>query len=65
MNKDETLRKNPQIDSDMLQESIELAQKLREMGRKKKPYGLALPGQYRVRVADGIEWSPESPSTRR
>lgn len=62
MNKDDTLRKNPQIDGDMLQESIDLTRKLREMGRKKKPFGLALPGQYRIRVADGAVWAPESPS---
>ena len=65
MNKDEILIENPQIDGDMLQESIDLTQKLREMGRKKKPYGLALPGQYRIRVADGGEWAPESPNLRR
>lgn len=65
MNKDEMLIKNPQIDSDMLQESIDLTQKLREMGRKKKPFGLALPGQHRIRVADGAVWAPESPNLRR
>lgn len=59
MNKDDTLRKNPQLDGDMLQESIDLTRKLREMGRKKKPFGLALPGQYRIRVADGAVWAPE------
>lgn len=65
MNKDEILIENPQLDGDMLQESIDLTRKLREMGRKKKPFGLALPGQYRIRVADGAVWAPESPRTRR
>lgn len=64
MNEDEILIENPQIDGDMLQESIDLTRKLREMGRK-KPFGLALPGQHRIRVADGAVWAPESPSTRR
>ena len=50
MNKDEIIGKNPKLDGEKLKESIKLAEKLRELGRKKRPYGLAFPGQNRVRV---------------
>ena len=52
MDKDQILRKNPKLDSDKLEQSIKLAEKLRELGRKKRPYRLASPGQNRVRVIE-------------
>lgn len=52
MDKDQILRKNPKLDSDKLEQSIKLAEKLRELGRKKPPYRLASPGQNRVRVVE-------------
>lgn len=55
MDKEQILHKNPKLDSDMLEESIELSEKLRELGRKKRPYRLAFPGQNRVRVIEPAE----------
>ena len=55
MNKEKIMRKNPKLDSDKLEESIKLADKLRELGRKKRPYRLASPGQNRVRVIEPDE----------
>ena len=55
MDKDQIIRKNPKLDSDKLEESIKLSEKLRELGRKKPPYRLAFPGQHRVRVVEPAE----------
>ena len=52
MDKEQIMRKNPKLDSDKLEQSIKLTEKLRELGRKKRPYGLASPGQNRVRVIE-------------
>ena len=55
MNKDQILDKNPQVDGEMLEESIKLSEKLNELGRKKPPYRLAFPGQNRVKVVEPAE----------
>ena len=55
MNKDQILDKNPQGDGEMLEESIKLSEKLKELGRKKPPYRLAFPGQNRVKVVEPAE----------
>ena len=55
MKKEQILRRNPKLDGEMLEESIKLSEKLRELGRKKPPYRLAFPGQHRVRVVEPAE----------
>lgn len=55
MKKEQILRRNPKLDGEMLEESIKLSEKLRELGRKKRPYRLAFPGQNRVRVVEPAE----------
>ena len=40
---DEIIGKNPKLDGEKLKESIKLAEKLRELGRKKRPYRTRVP----------------------